>query len=456
MIDIHGFDIERMRPSVDSRLCRTLSALGLGGALAFGGPMARANGRYPAANQLTIAPSDPQSLLLRTTFGFLVSRDGGVSWDWICEQAVGYAGMQDPAIGVTATGNVLAGAFEGLSLSPDGVCSWGLVDRNPVVDLVVRAGAPHEALVVTSAFSGTRDGGNVFLSRVLATNDDGAHWAGLGSPLDPALVLVTIEVAQADPQRIYLSGHRSTGSGGEGLLLVSSDGGATFTERPIPLDAATESDAYIAAVDPRNADLVYLRTGGANTSRLLVTADAGKTYAVRFVGGAMLGFALSPDGSKVYLGGSNDGLQVASKADYVFRRTSTVPVQCLRANGALLYVCSDELSGGFTLGESTDDGSTIAPRLHLTNVRGPGACPPSSSAAVCVANWPTLQQQLGIGMATPDAGGPPVPDGGDSRGGSTSGCRCDAAGVQGPGLADPALLVMTWLLAFRLLARRRV
>jgi hypothetical protein len=146
-----------------------------------------------------------------------------------------------------------------------------------------------------------------------------------------------------------------------------------------------------------------------------VSADAGKTFSAKYSGGAMLGFALSPDGSKVYLGGASDGLQVASVSDFAFRQTSSVPVQCLRTSGTTLYVCSDEMTAGFTLGASTDDGAMIVPQLHVQNVRGPLACAPSSSTAACVAGWPALQQVLG-GISTP----PPVDAGGATEAGSAT------------------------------------
>jgi hypothetical protein len=429
---------------------------------------ASANGRYPAASQLVISPSDPNSLLLRATFGFLLSRDGGATWDWICEQAVGYAGEQDPAIGVTASGSLLSGAFEGLSVSLDRGCTWSLATGGlrTVVDLTVVPGAPHEALALTNAFSGTGDAGNLYESKVDLSTDDGAHWGPIGLPLDPSLVLVTIESAPSDRQRVYVSGHRGAKDSGAGVLLVSMDGGLTFGERAVPLDA-NESDPYIAAVDPTNADLVYLRTAGTSTGRLLVTADAGKTLSVRYTGGAILGFALSPDGAKVYLGGS-DGLQVASTADYTFRQTSTVPVQCLRAGAGVLYVCSDELAAGFTLGRSRDDGATIEPTLHLAQIRGPLACPPATSTVACKASWPALEQQLGIPGSAADAGFasdasiPPSDaslasdapaDAGDAGAPSSplreprGGCTCDSVGARTEGPSLWTVLAAALLLA---------
>src|SRR4051812_2930136 len=74
---------------------------------------ARANGRFPAANQLVASRTDPDFFVLRTTFGILFSHDHGTTWDWICEKAVGYGGVEDPSMGLTSTG-VIAGVFSGL------------------------------------------------------------------------------------------------------------------------------------------------------------------------------------------------------------------------------------------------------------------------------------------------------------------------------------------------------
>ena len=39
-----------------------------------------ANGRFPRADQLVAVPGEPAELVLRTTFGLLVSHDAGVTW----------------------------------------------------------------------------------------------------------------------------------------------------------------------------------------------------------------------------------------------------------------------------------------------------------------------------------------------------------------------------------------
>lgn len=69
------------------------AALGilLGGALG-----AQANGRPPATNGVTFRPGDPDSLYIATTFGLLISHDGGCTVRWVCESNLGYGAAGIP------------------------------------------------------------------------------------------------------------------------------------------------------------------------------------------------------------------------------------------------------------------------------------------------------------------------------------------------------------------------
>ncbi len=427
--------------------------------LVFAAP-ARANGRFPAANQLVVSKTSPSQMVLRTTFGILVSKDGGATWDWICEKAVGYGGTEDPSMGITAAGTLLAGTFEGLVTSADKGCAWTFVPsplkQNVVVDLVVRPDAPASALVLTNKFkmAANDDAGTaLFQSDIFASTDDGKTWSVLAPSLDPTILFETLEVAASDPQRLYLSGKRGSGTTESGVVLVSTDRGASWQEHPVPLLAAIESAPFISAVDPKNADRVYVRTkaAGGGGSRLLVSDDGGTTFrAVLSFKGDMLGFALSEDGQKVYVGGPKDGLKTASAAALTFAQTSTIAVQCLTASGGTLYACSNEVSG-FILGASRDDGATFTPVLHLYGVRGPLACADGTSQAQCVADWPPLRDSLGSGPT--DAGSDAADGGAGGGGGASKGCTCDSAAL-GHGDGATALGAAAAILALTLTRRR--
>jgi hypothetical protein len=434
-------------------------AAAIGCALVLGAATeARANGRFPAANQLVLSPSDPSLLVLRTTFGVLFSHDHGGSWDWVCEKGVGYGGVSDPALGVLGNGTVLAGTFDGLAISSDVGCSWSFAPiGKQIVDLVVRKSDPRSALAVASAYVDANDAGSIFANTVFATADNGATWGPLGAAVDPRAVLQTIEVAASDPHRVYVSGARPIasdgggdgGSGTEGVIYASADDGAHWTPHVIAFQAG-ETAPFIAAVDPSDADRVYVRIKGNQGSRLVVTDDGGGAFRTVFTGtGEMLGFALSPDGSKVYIGGPADGLLVAATTDFTFAQRSKVQVQCLLSTPTALYACSNEASG-FIVGESTDDGKSFRAMLHLACIRGALACPETASSAQCKADFPALQESLG-GQAC-DGGAAVTPDGGPSTDAGTppsvtppaesSGCGCDASGTTSTALVGDALLLV--------------
>jgi MYXO-CTERM domain-containing protein len=264
-----------------------------------------------------------------------------------------------------------------------------------------------------------------------------------------------VDVAASDPHRLYISAFRQIilpdgGSTRTASLFVSKDDGTTWTEYPVPLDAF-ESAVYIAAVDASNADKVYVRSEG--QSRLMLTTDGGKTFTVsKSLVGNMLGFALSPDGSKVWFGSAEDGLlELTDTATLAWTQKSTIRVLCLAARGADLWACSDEPSG-FIAGVSSDDGTTFSPKLHLDTIRGPLACPQGANDAGC--DFAMLCANLG--GCTGSDGGPAGGDGGGGDGGVTppttqKSCGCSVVGGGGGG----ALLALGAIGAATAVARRR-
>ncbi len=390
-----------------------------------------ANGRFPRADQLVAVPGQPERLVLRTTFGLLFSHDAGQSWDWLCEQAVGFVRQEDPAVAALADGSVLAGLSAGLARSSDQGCSWRFADLSPanleIVDLSVRPLEPASAV----ALGWERvDGGNAFgySSRFLYTLDAGVTWQSYGTGIDSGVLVLTLDVAASDPQRLYASGIRPAARAA--ALYVSSDDAQTWSERPIPFDTPREQGVYIAAVDPLVPERVYLRTSGAASSRLFVTDDAGATYEELFSGRPLLGFALSPDGADIYAGGLEDGLWVATRTGRVFEQRSALPIQCLLHTANTLYACSNELTG-FALGASTDGGREFIAKLHLSEVRGPLACPAESAGGLCAAQWPGIAERLAISAEPMAPSNPSTPDGGGpAPAGSApaSGCSVEPGG----------------------------
>ncbi|WP_394832841.1 hypothetical protein LVJ94_40705 [Pendulispora rubella] len=379
--------------------------------LMLGAGQAQANGRFPAASQLVVFPRTPEKMVLRTTFGILFSHDRGATWDWVCERAVGYGGVEDPALGIVGEKTVLAGTFEGLSVTQDLGCSWafagGGLKGQVVIDVTSRSNQPAAALALTSTYK-RDDAGDGYTSHLYETTDQGISWSRLGVGLPTYAIAETVDTAPSDGARIYASAFRRKGEPIEGLFYASKDNGQTFSETLIEL-TPNEGAPFIAAVDPVNAERVYVRTTTPGSgSRLLVTDDGGKTFRTVRTGAALLGFALSGDGSKVWVGGA-DGLFVASRDDLTFVKKSDTQIQCLTWFGGTLYACSTE-SSGFIVGASTNDGANFAPLLHLATVRGPLACGNGTPTANCLVEWPAIRDQLGIAYdaGASDGGGQPA------------------------------------------------
>lgn len=362
-------------------------------AVALLAPRAHANGRFPGANQLVFRPGLSSSLVVRTTFGFLASDDAGATTRWICEEAVGYAGQQDPAIAIFGDGTLATAALEGAFASHDGGCTHASVESATSLDFTVSRADPTRGLLITSTFVK-----GVHEARVHQSVDAG-HTFTLLAELDPALYPDTIDIAPSLPTRVYLSGTFATTGALAGSLDRSDDGGATWTRQTV--DLGGDAGLFIAAVDPVDPNVVYARTTGKEADRLLVSKDGGATFtaiASATAPGGLLGFALSPDGSRVAIGGPSIGVRVASRESLEFAAASATPVACLTWVETGLHACGAGTEAGFSLAVSQDEGKTFTPLLgSLTGVCGPlSTCGAGSSfAATCPARWPAIAATFG-------------------------------------------------------------
>ena len=413
-------------------------------------PDALANGRFPKANQLVASPSDPSFVVARTTFGLLVSHDHGQTFAWVCESAIGVRDNEDPAIAILGASSVaVAGAF-GLALSADSACDWALAGEAAgatPIDVAAERAHPEHAIALLNAAGGGPG------ATLLETLDSGAHWAPVGVPLPADLWAETADIAPSDGDRLYVSGTAVDGSSNQGMVMSSRDHGKTWSRTPIDLDGA--ASVFIGAVDPTNPDRVYLRTSTAAADALLVSDDGAASFrTVTTVTGSMLGLAVSPDGTKIAIGGPSVGVLVADSDALMFAPRSQSPIACLAWSPDGLFACGPSGTSGFVVGKSVDDGDTFTPSLAvLADIQGPLACGGREPIVqTCAADWRALAALFGA-----DGGSPQAFDAGAETGATPSaahsGCSVQAseasAGGAGTVLAASIGALVLWLYNLR-------
>jgi hypothetical protein len=376
-------------------------ALALLAALAAEAPAASANGRFPAAQHVVMGPGDAaRDIALRTTFGLLLSRDGGEHFGWMCEEAMLWPAAPppgfDPPIEQGARGVVFAG-LTGLRHTADGCAVEEVLAGPPVAmaDLTRHPGSG--ALFAVEATAGAANA-------VYRAAPDGRRFERLGAGVAD-VIFDTVEVAPSDPLRLYLTGRDQRNN--RPRILRSDDGGVTLTAlagTPEGIDSA-----WVSGVDPNAADTLFVRATVGIGAALYRSTDGGRSFR-RLVAtpDPMLGFALAPDGRGVWVGGVATGLLRSDDGGDTFRRVHALPVLCLRHHAGALWACSDGAEGPFALGRSTDGGERFEVVLRFEDaarLAGAVACPGAAAEARCADRWPSLRAEL-LASAPRDAGPP--------------------------------------------------
>ena len=378
-----------------------LSAALFCASLVLATPPSHANGRFPMSQRLFQDQGNPDNLFLSATFGLLVSRDRGQNWYHVCETALTPELVEsDPLLEVMPDGSMLAALVRPLSISTDCGCTWQPVlgtGMNDWVKDIAKAGGNSVVALTPEGIARSTDGGRTW---------------GAASAIELAggvrFQTFTLDAVPSNPMRLYVSATLNADADAgipatTAALLVSDDGGATWSMRPI---AGSGEQPFIAAVHPTNEDIVYVRTDNwvANEKTglddaddaLFVTDDAGMSFREVLRRGAKLfGFALSPDTGTV-LAGYGDPIQAtrnvypeevgiyrASISDHMFTHALVTPVSCLTWNGNGLFACFDEVVGLSADGSIPANIDGFVPVLAYENVRGPLAC----NATACLSDW---------------------------------------------------------------------
>jgi MYXO-CTERM domain-containing protein len=410
------------------------------------GGAARANNGIPGSLGVLLPLDKPQSIGLATTFGLILSDDGGTSWNWTCEQAA--TSMADVyVVGPPPLDRFFARSLvTGLGFSDDGSCGWqsagGALAGLRISDFFPDASDPTHVLAAAAPLT---DDGGTGASSVYVSTDGGATFGA--TPLYTALagaVIVGIEIARSNPQIIYLTTYTVGSAGYDPVLVRSLDGGGTWT--PIDLLAPVgAARVYILAVDPADANLVYLRASGATSETLSVTRDGGTTFAtpLTVANGAVSAFARLASGTVLVGalinlaggGGATMGAGYRSTDGAVsFQPWTLQPQPHLVGLGervaggqSTLYLSGKNYSDGWALAVSTDEGATVTPVMRYDQVAGIKPCVQQVCLATC--KFEETQAIWDLSVCGGPDGGPG--DAGLSGPPQSSGCHCAAGGPSG-------------------------
>ncbi len=404
---------------------------------------ARANGRFPKAQQIVTVPgSDGKTVFLRATFGVLVSRDAGATWSWICEQAMGFSGTWDPPIAATRDGRLWSGLPDGLSSTQDGcdVIRVPELTGESVVDLTTEPGGDR-VVVVTST-----PGKPAFVWR---RPNAKAPFARLGAGVT-GVSFDTVDVAPSKPTRVYATA-APVGGGKRAHLFRSDDGGATLDE----LDVKLEKDGrlFLSAIDPKDPDRLFVRHTNESGTDLLLSADGGKTFvSVLKTKSSMFGFAAAVDGASYFAGAGDpiEGVFRSRDRGATWEAASKTSVLCMFADGPRVFACSNPYTrGGWAVAVSTDAATTFRPLAAFDDVKGPLACE-AGAGATCASLWgevraavvapPRAVPSMAIDAAPPKDAATEAPSAGAALPAKRA-CGCGATGRGGASAIGFALLL---------------
>jgi hypothetical protein len=373
-------------------------------------PDASANGRGAGTSTIRFRDGMEKEIAAGMTFGLLLSRDGGATWSWMCEEAVGYGGTYDPDYEYTASGALFATTFTGMQVMRNG-CMFAKPSGTKFVSTLAQGPDGH----LYYGAAETPSTGNPGDAQIYRSIDDGMTWApGSVEPGQPKDWWQSLEVAPSDPMRLYLAGYRFVGGQKDFLLLRSINGGDTW--QPLPITAftrAANSTLEIAGISHTNADIVFARIkledntisdaiyrstdGGMNWTRVL-GMGGGISLLVRRSGEVLaatqaLGAMRSPDGSL----GSWTAL------------VNPPHINCLSENSVReVWACTQNYGGmqapsdGYGIMKTTDL-ATWTPVLKYQEMKAPVACAQGTVQKERCDNelWCGLCAQLGCNADRP-------------------------------------------------------
>jgi MYXO-CTERM domain-containing protein len=371
---------------------------------------------------------------------------------------------------------------EGLAFSDSDSCGWS-VARGAVAGATVLDDFPDptNASRVLAVAATAGDAGINYA--VLESSDGGATFGPTRYTAAAGDNITGVEIARSAPSTIYVA--MTSGAAFAPKLARSMNGGTSWQVEDLSAKLpAKTSFIRLIAVDPQNADRVYLRVRSpAGEAFAVAAAGAGGasdftvTTPLSFPDGILSAYARLASGTIVLAAvvGIDEVGYRSTDGGASFQPLPMPPsVRALSARGTTLYAVADNVVDGYAIGTSADEGQTWQPLMRYEQIAAIQACVKTACQVDCLARssagqWSedfcaaTPPASSDAGTAPPDAGDAGLPhDAGQATGGGGSGGGADAS-VSPPSNSGCACAVtapaapagLPLMLAIAALARRR-
>lgn len=348
--------------------------------------LAAANGRHEAAVSINVRQGNEQHVAVGTTFGLLLTHDGGATWTWMCESSMMYGGTHDPDFAYSASGALFATTRDDMLVTRDG-CVFAKVPNLPPADVSAVALGPDGTLHMTAvevAFRAAPGDAKIYRS-----GDDGASF-----PVAAAAGLVgdwysDIAVAPGDASRIYLAAYRNTASGRVWQLYRSTDGGTSY--QPMPMTGfetlPEHSSISFVGIGRTAPDVVFARVAEVafdQPSSLYRSTNGGATWTKVRAEAEKLSFVLRANGDAV-VAAQNMGAFVSHDLGDTWSPLAGAPhINCLTENTVgEVWACTENYGGKLAPFTPSDDAgimkttnlATWTKVLRFQDIAAPVDCP---------------------------------------------------------------------------------
>jgi hypothetical protein len=429
-------------------------------ALLVGPSVARANMAFPASLQVLLPADRSGEIAVATNFGLILSEDGGVTWEWTCEQqqtfgASGYAVGPAPEDRYYAM-SMMMGV---LAYSDDVSCTWnlagGAVGQAAITDYFPDPGNASRVLALAT----TQQSGSASVAQLFSSSDGGKTFGAALYTAPAGGNLRGVEIARSDPQTIYVSMYTTTQVSADGgtvfeshpKLVRSTDGGSTFTTIDVePLLGSVQLG--IMGVDPTDARTIYLRVIDVdhNQESVAISRDGGASFTtpVTVPNGALTAFARLASGT-LLVGATAVTVAMGFRSTdggVSFQPWAGVPhLEALAERGGKLFIAAKNYTDGWALGVSSDEGVTIQPIMTYDKVSSMKAC--VRNVAVCMDSCENVasRQIWSPAVCGDNVTPPPAPK---------SGCGCALGRPQRAGAITGLLVAAAVLVSARRRRRR--